>query len=51
MAGLVGGVLASACQTHDVEPGVLLAQTTVATPPKANLMMLLDTSSSQKPLE
>lgn len=51
--GIVGGVIASACQTYDFEPvePLALAQTTVgdvvrAKALKPNLMVLLDTSGS-----
>lgn len=53
--GIVGGVLASACQTYDFEPvePLALAQTTIgevlrAKSSKPNLMVLLDTSGSMK---
>ncbi|MFL5346499.1 MAG: adventurous gliding motility lipoprotein CglB [Hyalangium sp.] len=53
--GIVGGALASACQTYDFEPvePLALAQTTVgdvikAKSSKPNLMVLLDTSGSMK---
>lgn len=53
--GIVGGALASACQTYDFEPvePLAIAQTTVgdvikAKSSKPNLMLLLDTSGSMK---
>jgi hypothetical protein len=55
VVGIVGGALASACQTYDFEPvePLALAQTTVggvikAKSSKPNLMVLLDTSGSMK---
>jgi len=53
--GLVGGVLATGCQTYDFEPvePLAVAQTTEsrsikARAPKPNLMLLVDTSGSMK---